>query len=291
MPWAAAAAAVVGAVAGGQKDKNQTVSSNSGQTSVGLQNFADLIKGQSDLEKNSYESQLKQFSDLMGLVGKGPGESEVTANNTFQNSFATQLTQLMQKMQNPSASDISGYASKARDLFAPDQVALNQRFDDQRVEANRTAGRLGRGGMDPIFSNKLMQEKTRQQQSLDANVLSYSRQLPEMEANNMMNIGGAIGNIRSNLAAQAMNNRQMLLQMGDQLKNSERNFRMGTATHYQSGNSDTSQYSGGGFKGAMGGAMQGFSAMMPMMGGMGGGGGGAVAQGGGAAPMRSNYFG
>jgi len=134
------------------------------------------------------------------------------------------------------------------------------------------AARMGRPGNDPIFANKLMQEQTRQQTMLNSQIGSYARQLPEMTANNVMSIGGALSNLRQGLASQALQNRQILLQMGNQLATAERNFRVGTATKSQSGDSDTSQYSGGGFKGAMMGAMQGASSVMGMAGGGGAGG-------------------
>lgn len=259
--WQAIAGAAVGGIAGGQKDKQQEVGGFSSSSGVTLKDFKDLQTGAGDLEKQSYDAQLKQFTELLGLVGRGPGQSEIDSNNTYQNSFATQLQSLMQNIQNP---NVAANTDKARGLFAPQQTRLEQQFQDQRTEGQRMAARMGRPGNDPILQNKLMQEQSRQQRVLDSEVGSYARQLPELEANNIMNIGGTLSNLRQGLASQALQNRQTLLSMGQQLASSERNWRLGNASHTQSGDSDSSVYSGGGFKGAVTGMMSGASMGMGM---------------------------
>lgn len=264
--WQALAAAAAGGIAGGQKDKQQTVQGFGNTSGLILRDFKDITKGAGDLENNVYAGQVSQFADLLKLVQGGPGQQEITDNNQYQNTFGNLLNNLLGQVYSPTKAQTQENMGKARDLFSVDQTLLNQRFQDQETEGRRMSAQLGRAGNDPILRNKMMQERTRQQQQLDSQVTSYARQLPEITANNVMSVGGALSNLKSNLAAQAMSNRQMLLQMGDVLKNSERNFRMGTATRENQGSTDTSVYSGGGFKGAMSGAIEGGGAMMGGMG-------------------------
>jgi hypothetical protein len=241
---------VNGTLAGTQKDKTQTVASSRSTMGTELRSFDDLSKGQSQLEGDTYNAQIAQFAQMLGLVNAGPGQSEVSQNNQFQSSFAAQLQGLLSKVGNQSQADINNNYSRAQGIFAPEQTALNQQFDDQRVQSQRMSARLGRPGNDPILANKLAQEQTRQQTMLNSQIGSYGRQLPEMDANQIMNIGGQLSNLRQGLASQALQNRQTMLSMGNQLATSERNYRMGTATKIGTNESDTSVYSGGGAKGA-----------------------------------------
>jgi hypothetical protein len=288
--------AIAGGVSGGQKDKSST--SSNGSSYLHFRDFADITRGQGQLEKDAYNSQLKQFADLLGLVNQGPGQTEVNENNQFQRAFGTQLQSLLNEIASPTAAGMAANQAKAKDLFGAEQTALNQQFDDQRVAASRLSARLGRPGNDPILANKLMQEQTRQQTMLNSQIGSYARQLPEITAQNVMNVGGALSNLRQGLASQAMANRQALLQMGGQLASAERNFRMGAATQAHTGMQET--IGGGGFKGAWGGAMAGLgnsasfaSKIMSMGGGgmAGGAGGFSGPTGGGATPQASGYFG
>jgi len=121
-----AAAAAAGAIAGGQKDKKQEVSGFSNVSSTQLRDFRELQQGAGQLETDTYQAQVEQFAQLLGLVNSGPGQAEVNANNVYQNQFASQLQTLLNQISNPSQSDISANFQKSKDLFAPDQVALNQ---------------------------------------------------------------------------------------------------------------------------------------------------------------------
>lgn len=293
MPWVAIAAAAAGAIAGGQKDKTKTVSSMGYSDSIKLQDFNTLSEGQSELEKQSYEGRQRDYGALGSLVGAGPGQNEVAGNLQYQNQFASLLQSLLSKSTGPtSASDMNAYTGEAQRLFAPQQEQLNQQFQDEATNARRLSAKLGRPTNDPILQNKLMQEKTRQQSMLNANIGSYAQQLPDVYANRALNIGGALSNLRQGLASQALTNRSTLLSMGNELANSERNYRLQAANRYGTKESDVSTYSGGGFKGAVNGGLQGFSAgggMGAFSGGGGSGGGGSM--GGGAVPQRSSYFG
>ncbi len=270
--WAALAAAAVGAVAGGQKDHSQGTSNNSNSSSLGLRYMSDLDRGRSWLERDADKQSLSSYKDLINLTNRGPGESEVEANNLFQNDFAQQLQQMLSTGGGPNSQMLEQANQFSSSIFKPQQVALDQQFEDAQVDSNRLAARLGRAGNDPILRNKLMQEKTRQQTSLNAQqgafTANYAQQMPQQ----FINMGSTLSNLRQGLATQAFQNRQALLTMGQQITQNERNYRVNTANRYGSGFNAQEGSSGGGFKGAVSGAMAGAGAVMGG-GGMGGGGG------------------
>jgi hypothetical protein len=272
MGYAAAAAAVLGGISGGQKDVTKVTGGSSGYNGHQMIDFDILNKGRSGLEADAYNGQQSGYRDLQSLLGMGPGSNEVKANTQYQNDFAGQLQQMLQKLNNPTSGDIQGNYSKAQQIFAPQQTALNQQFEDQNIQSNRLAARLGRAGNDPILRNKMMQEQTRQQTMLNSQMGSYAASdLPQQQAQNLMQMGGALSNLRQGLASQAFTNRQTLMTMGNQITNAERQYRLGTSsdTHYN--DHEDTQASGGGFKGAMSGAMNGASSVMSMGGGTPGG--------------------
>lgn len=240
--------------AGAQRDSTAQYNEGASTQNLNLRNFEDLNKGRSGLEQLGYNQQVRSLGDLQNLFGMGPGAAEVQANNQYQNQFADQLQSALQRMQNPSAADISQNFSQAQQLFAPQQVALNQQFQDQATAANRLSARLGRAGNDPILRNKLAQEQTRQQSALNANIGSYAQQLPQMQAQDLVNFGGQLSNLRQGLASQAFQNRQTLLGLGNQLTQAERQYRVQTAQRTGSEYSHGDQLSGGGTKGAVGAA-------------------------------------
>lgn len=241
---------LMGTIAGSQKDRSASFANTDSTRTVNLRSFDQLNQGRSGLEAAAYAGQLGQFNDLQNLLKFGPGQSEIQANTEFQNSFADQLQQLLRQSLNPTSSEISNNYSQAQQLFAPQQTALTQQFQDQNVASNRLAARLGRPGNDPILRNKLAQEQTRQQTMLNSQIGSYGMQLPELRGQQAMNLGGALSNLRSGLASQALQNRQTLLGMGSQLAEQERAYRLNTATTTGSQTTRGTETSGGGVKGA-----------------------------------------
>lgn len=263
----AAGGAVLGGIAGAGGKKSS--SSGSSTSTVNLRNFEDINKGASALENAAYQGQLSGYQDLSSLVGAGPGMSDVMANQSFQNQFASQLQQLLSQASTRQApGQVQANFAEARDLFAPEQELLNQQFADANTSSNRLAARLGRAGNDPILRNKLFQEQTRQQSLLNAQIGSYGRQLPDIQANRIMQLGGSLSNLRQGLATQALQNRQTLLGMGNQLAQAERQYRLDTATRTNA--TQSTEKSGGGIGGAITGALGGASAFMGL-GGLGGG--------------------
>ncbi len=267
MGWESLAGGVAGAGVGGLIGGTGTPSSGRGQSNyindIRLQNFEDISKGQSGLEANTYQGNLGAYADLQSLIGAGPGMNEVSSNTQFQNQYAQQLQQLMSGIANPNQQQ---NFKTAQQYFAPQQTALNQQFEQQGVQSNRLAARLGRAGNDPILRNKLSQEQTRQQTMLNSQIGQFGQELPAFKANQIMGVGNALSNLRGGLATQAMNNRSTLLSMGQQLNQAERNYRIQTARKIggQSTVNDSSE--GGGLGGMLSGGLSGMGQLGPMFG-------------------------
>lgn len=258
MGWESLAGTVggglVGGILGGQGTPGSETSSSNSVRNINLRDFNQLNVGRSGLEENAYNNQVSSFTDLSNLIGAGPGLNEVQANNQFQNSYANQLQQLMQNIANPNQQQ---NFSTAQQYFAPQQTALNQQFEQQGIASNRLAARLGRAGNDPILRNKLAQEQTRQQTALNSQIGAFGQQLPSMQAQQIMGVGNALSNLRGGLATQAMNNRSTLLNMGQQLTQAERNYRLQTAQQMGGSSSVTDTSKGGGPGGMLGGVLSG----------------------------------
>lgn len=272
MAWAALATAAAGAIAGGQKDNSGGTSGGSSNSSVMLRGMDYLNKGRSDVEATADKSSLDIFKTLENLLKLGPGESEISANTTFQNQFADQLQQLFQTGGMPNQNQVAQANQYANQMFAPQQTALDQQFEDHQVQSKRLAAKLGRPGNDPILRNKMIQEQTRQQRLLDSQKGAFGSQFAQQLPQQMMDIGGMLSNLRSGLATQAFQNRQSLLTMGQQLVQNERNYRVSTANRYGESQNRNWAYSGGGAAGAINGGIAGLGAGMSMMGGGGFGG-------------------
>lgn len=248
-PWGAVAGGLLGMLGGGAgTPSTQTTESSADVT---LKNFADLSKGQSELEKQAYQNQLSQLGQLQSLVGAGPGQTDVTAGLTAQQDFASRISQLL----GMGGTDVAAGQAFAQQIFAPQQVAMQQAFQDQQVQANRLASRMGRAGYDPILRNKLAQEQTRQQAQLQAQQGAFaaqqSREIPQMQ----LQMAEQLANVRGGLASQAMQNRMAMLNLGQQLTQSERQYRLDTARRTQMQSQSGS--SGGGLGGAIGGLLGG----------------------------------
>lgn len=236
----AAGAAILGGAAGSQKDVSNT-SSNMSQTSTmqvapaGAQETA--AKDTAFNSIGSLDERLKQL------------ESSPVLSN---------LDKLMQELgQAPSADRIAQSNSFANNVFAPQQTALNQSFEDQTRAFSNRAAQMGRSGSDPILAAKLAQEQVRQQAQLSAEKGSFAAQesinAPQRQFSNQLSALGG-------LSQQAIQNRQAVFSLGSQFANSEMNFRLASAGRTTTGTNNTEQSSGGGFKGLVTGALGGAGA-------------------------------
>lgn len=242
-------AAIVGigaAVAGG------VAGSMGNHSSSDMQSGIDLNPASSQ-ETNYLNSTSNLFGQLQGLTNQGPGSQDVSNSLNSSRSLADMLGQYAKSGGSPSAADLSTGNSLAQSVFAPQQTALNQSFINQTTDANRLAARLGRSVDDPILQAKLRTGFMNQQAQLNSQQGAWGTQYAMNLPGQRLNYAGQQSNILSNLASQAMQNRTALLNIGDQLGQQERDFRIQTGTRWANG----SQSSGGGIGGAIAGGLGG----------------------------------
>lgn len=230
----------------------------------------------------------ESFQDLVRLA-----ESEENIGDIFSGRQAQlDLASYLENLSAPEAPTLRGplpgqeemgYAqSFARDIFAPQQTQLNQLFQDQRMQANRTAAIQGRAGNDPVLLSNLAEEQARQQTQLGSQQTSLAaqtaRELPfqfnqvaqqgyQNQMNNLLqNVqfqtqGAAV---RQDLGNQALRNRLAVLGMGQSLLGGERQFRLATAQQ----NQETKQSTSPGALSVAGGIAGGVGAIAPLFTGM-----------------------
>lgn len=214
------------------------------------------------------------YDAYKNLVGKGPGEQDVTNSYNATRDYSTVVGNLA----NTGLYNSSEGNRLAEMQFAPQRQALAQSLQDQMAQANRAASAAGRSSNDPILRARLGAEQMRQSASLSAAQSSAAMDLGRQSTMDMLAMRGQQVNTLQGLASQAFSNQQNLFNMGSQIQQMD----MGNAQYEQS--------RGGGWKGGLTGAITGAGAGMQMMtgfGGMGGGGaGGATGMGG----MDSSSF-
>lgn len=274
--YAMAAGAILGGVAGSQKDKT-------GQT----QESGVRVGNATANEQAGSAGMMAGFNGFQDMVNAGPGASDVSAATGASRSLADLLKQYSQQGgAMPTGEDYSNGNSLAGRLFQQQRVGMQQNFMDQSVNANRQAALQGRDMNDPILRMKLAQEQTRQGAMLDAGQNQFAQQYAMQQPFQRLDMASQHANVLGGLASQAMANRQALASMGQSIQNDERNWRLQTGTRWGS----QMQESGGGLKGAINGAIAGAGAAASMAGGMGGGAGGAgggAAMGGGSSSISS----
>lgn len=272
---AAAGGAILGGVAGYQKD---VVTQNS---SSGVN-----LKPISGLEASANSGMGIDYNLLRQLVGAGPGQSDVSSSLGASRDLAAMLKAYsLEGGADPTSGDISRAGSLADMLFKSQRVQMEQGFGDQLTQANRQAALMGRGVNDPILKAKLATEQTRQAAVLNAQQGGWATQYAMQQPLQRLGFATDRANVLGGLASQAMANRQALLSMGSNIQANERNWRLSTSDKWSNGE----QASGGGLKGAITGGLAGMSTGMSAMGGMGGFGGGAMGAGGGAPSPFSGY--
>jgi hypothetical protein len=245
----------VGALAGGMADKSK-------------QSYGMNLGRASPEEERARAQMMAMFGQLGGMVGAGPGMQDVTAATGAGRDLASMLQQMQQNGGLPSDEDVTAGGSLATKLFGGQREQMRQAFADQLTSANQQAALSGRSLNDPILRNKLAQEQTRQSSLLSANEGSLATQLSMNLPGQRLGFAQQRAGVLGGLATQAMANRQALAAMGSSIQDSERNFRMNTATKY--GNTT----SGGGLKGLLEGGVAGAGMGMGLAGMFGGGGGG-----------------
>lgn len=246
-------AALLGGVAGSQKDKAKSSSQSSNVSQV----FADPASAD---EKQAREIALNSLTSLEERL-KALESSPILSN----------LDRLMAELgQMPNQNRIDQANQFATQMFAPQQEALNQAFEQQSITAAQRAAQLGRSSADPILAAKLAQEQIRMQRSFDAEKGAFAAsEAVNAPARLFQNQLGAL----SGLSGQAIQNRQAVYSLGSDFANNLQQYRLATATRTGQSSGTQSMESGGGFKGAITGMLGGAGAgvMMGQAGGLWGG--------------------
>lgn len=241
-PFAAPIAmAVLGAIAGSQRQSQSTTQSRNvgGATSSEL-----AATGLSD-------EMLKQ---LNALVQQGPGAEAQTGAAASTKSLQDLLSQFASGGFVPGQADVQQANQFASSVYQPQQVAQEQQFAQQQQRAAQLASQLGRPVNDPYIQAKLSQEYMQGQERLGAERGSFAAQYAQQLPQQRLGYTAQLADINNSLASQAMANRQAILSLGQSVQNSERSFRLGAAPTTQTATS------GGGLGGALTGAISGAGA-------------------------------
>ena len=226
----------------------------------------------SELENLGGSTATESLKQLQAMVNAGPGQADIASGASSQRDLGALLKQLMGTGGLPSQEDTAASQAYAGQAFQGQQNSLNNAFQDQRVQASRAQARMGRGGLDPVLQNKLAQEQTRQQGQLSADQGAFAAQFAQNLGGNRLNFAQQHAGVMSGLASQAMANRQTLLGMGQQLRQGEQNFRLGSASTTTTMNDGQSGF-GRFLTGALAGGATGMQAANAFSGSGGGGGG------------------
>lgn len=173
------------------------------------------------------------YAGLRGLTdATGLGASDVTAGTQSQRDLANMLQQYAQGGFLPGQQDFATANQFAQSAFNPQQVAINQQFQQEALRANQLAAQLGRPANDPIIQAKLSQERMRAQERLGAQQAAFATDFAMQLPGQRLNYTAQAANLRSSLASQAMANRQALLSLGSQLQAGERDWRLQTGVRW-----------------------------------------------------------
>jgi len=241
--WGALIGAGLGAVAGSQKDKTDQTSSVN-------------VAPASQQELAATAGIGRDYAGMQGLVNMGPGQQDVANAIGSQRGLADMLSQYAKGGFLPSEADVSTANKFAATQFDPQRIALQQQFQGQQQRAAQLASQLGRPVNDPIIQARLSQEHSQSQERLMGSQGAFASQMAQQMPMQRLGFTSQLADVQSNLASQAMANRQALLGLGSQIQGAERNWRLGTASR------TNSQESGGGFKGALTGALGGAAGFM-----------------------------
>lgn len=237
MAWWMGAGALLGGLAGSQGDK----------ASSGLD-----VGQASQLETagtNAMQSGLDQFGQM---VAAGPGQTDVLNASANSTKLQEMLKQYASGGYLPTEADFTTANQFTTQAFKPQQVAMDQAFTGQQERAAQLAARLGRPVNDPVIQNMLSKEYMQGQERMGAEMSAASSQLALQMPQQRLGYTAQLADVSNALASQAMSNRSALLSLGQQVQQSERNWRLNTATR--------TQESGGGIGGMINGAIAGAGA-------------------------------
>lgn len=235
---------------------NRSGGSNTSDSSVNLGPASGLEQASGSSIADNF-NQYQQYSDL------GPGASDVSAGVGANRDLAALLQQYQQSGGAPSGQDIGQANQYANQLFAGQRVGAQQSALQAQQQFQAQAAIQGRGGLDPVFQNKVAQQQQQQEALINANQGAFAAQSAQQFSQNRLGYAAQRSNVLGGLASQALSNRQALVSMGSQLQSAERNFRLASANRSTTGQS--TQTSGGGLGGAITGGLAGLGAGLGLM--------------------------
>lgn len=236
MPFLAALPAIAG-IAGGVGSVAGAIGGAMGKnSSTNTSNTSGIRLGQaSGLEQQAGQNISDQFGQLSSLTAQGPGAEDVSAGTQSSRDLASLLQQYQQTGGAPSSQDISQGQSFAGQMFAGQRLGAQQAALEANQQFSQQAAIQGRGGLDPVFRNKVAQQQQQQEALIGAQQNAFGAQQAQQFSQNRLGFAGQRANVLGGLATQAMSNRQTLLGLGSQIQNAERNFRLAGAEKYGSG--------------------------------------------------------
>lgn len=275
--------------------KGDTITQKSANSSTSGVKLAEA----SAIEKAAGNQVGTSFNSLMDLLNRGPGGEAVDASNADQKNYVDMMRQVSSTGGMPNAEDTRQANAYADQMFAPQQEAMKQQYQTSMQDAAKIAAKLNRPLSDPIVQAKLQQEQMRQSAMMSADRSAFVAQESRNSPFQRLQLQGQLADASGSLASQAMSNRMQLLNLGNALQSSERNWRLNTGDRWGISNGTQEQHSGGGTMGGIGAVTGAFGGIMNMGSGvissvMGGGSGQSQPQpaqanfgGGGSAPIAN----
>jgi len=253
--------ALLGGIAGSFGTPESRTETESGIRLRPISDFERFLGG--DIEE--------RFRGLGRLVEGGPGQEDIQRSLQLQRGLGERLGEFAQGGFLPGEREFGIARGFAEQAFAPEQVALGQRFEEQETRVGRLAALRGRPVDDPILQAKLAQEQTRQQAVLGARQGSFATQFAQQIPLQELGFQQQQAGLAQGLATQALQNRQTILNLGRGIQQGQQQFRLATGTRF--GTSRTPAQPGG-FASIISGALGGAGLGAGVAGLFGGGGGG-----------------
>jgi hypothetical protein len=194
---------------------------------------------------------LENLKRLQEYANLGPGAEDVSQGLTSQRDLASMLQSFSQGGFLPGQQDWQTASQFSSRAFQPQEVALNQAFQQNQQRTAQLAAQLGRPVNDPILQAKLSQERSQGMERLGASRSAYESEFAQNLPMQRLGFMGQLADVRGQLSNQANSNRQSILGIGRGLLQDDRQFRLAS--------SGMNQQQGGG----AGGSMAGFMAKAP----------------------------
>lgn len=182
------------------------------------------------LEQQGLDASRDALNQLRRLTALGPGSTSISDALSSANSLSKMLDEMAKTGGLPGADDISASNRITNALFQPQEVALQQSFREQGINASREAARLGRATTDPVLQGLLRRGFMDQRAGLDATKGAAMQSLALSLPGQRLGFAQQNAAVTDALRQQALASRVALLGAGQNISNAERSLRLNTAT-------------------------------------------------------------